>query len=389
MSALEGLDPDAFPSSFGQEDLNSVLLAMTNAGGSDLFLMGGAPLWMKLHSKLIPVSRRSIKDSEARQLLISIYGDDSAFSMLGNRKPIDAEYEFRARSERDGVSAERRLRFRVNAVRYQKNGKNNISISIRSIPTIPPTAEELGVEADLLDACSSMDQGLILVVGATGNGKSTLLASIIRTQAEQEEANRRIITIESPIEFVYDGLRFPSSMVIQCEVGRHINTFNDGVVNALRQAPTTILVGEARDYATITAAVDASTTGHVVFSTVHANSVAETFQRMVSVYPPEIQQQARFDLLSAVKVVVAQRLVPSVEGKRVALREYLVLTQSIKDQIMADPNIARGAFKAVMSHGRPMLLDAKTKLEGGKISEATYARIKKNYDYLGDAYGSN
>lgn len=375
---FELLDYD-LTSNLTEEDFRNMLFAMSVKEGSDLFVMGGNYVWMSIHGRKEQVTKRSLKDNEVNSLLQAIYGDN-AKSVLGSRKPINTQYEFKREVESpDGILRKKRFRFRVNAVGCQRNGRNSVIITIRTIPTTPPTAKELGIEKDILDVCRAADQGLILVVGATGNGKSTLLASILRDQLEDPEGHRNMVTIEAPIEFVYDTIIAPTSFVTQLEVGRHIDNFHAGVVNSLRMAPTTILVGEARDYETISSAINASSTGHVVFSTVHANSVAETFQRMISEYPKDMQHQAAYNLIQATKLVVAQRLIRTVDGKRTAIREYLILTQEIKDALLNGDNIAQTAFSVVEKYGRPIMADVQEKFNSRIISKELFERMKLNY----------
>lgn len=362
------------------DDLNLLLAKMEQLGGSDLFLMGGECVWISLFGKKVRITKRGLADKEAYSILQHIYGDNAP-ALLGTGKPIDTSLEFKNEVTNDaGYKETIRHRFRVNGIACLRNGRQSATITLRTIPTTPPDVTKINVEQDILNACRNSDQGLILVVGATGNGKSTLLASILRDQLEEEDGNRNLVTIESPIEFVYDDVEKPTSFITQLEVGRHIDSFHGGVINSLRMAPTTILIGEARDYETVSAAVDASVTGHVVFSTVHANSVAETFQRLVSVYPKEMQTQAKFDIVQALKMVVAQRLIPTVDGKRTAIREYLILTQEIKSALINSHNLAQAAFQMVESHGRSMMKDVQDKYEKGIISEDVYNRQKINYE---------
>ncbi|MND11574.1 Twitching mobility protein [compost metagenome] len=360
--------------------LNSLLLHMENIGGSDLFVMGGSPVWVSRFGRKVQITKRAITDKETLIVLEGIYGDNAA-AKLGTASPIDTSHEFKEEivSENGNVDVKRH-RFRVNGVSCMRGGRQSFTITMRTIPTSPPTVAQIKVEDAILQSCRSSDQGLILVVGATGNGKSTLLASILRDQVEDPNGHRNLVTIEHPIEFVYDDVEKPNSFITQLEVEKHIKSFHAGVVNSLRMAPTTILIGEARDYETVTSAVEASVTGHVVFSTVHANSVAETFQRLVSVFPEEMQNQAKYDIIQALKMVVAQRLIPTVDGKRTAIREYLVMNQQIKTYLVESTNLASAAFKMVEKYGRSMMQDVEDKYRDGIISSEVYERQRVNYE---------
>lgn len=366
----------------GEDSLNELLLNMEKVGGSDLFLLGGSEAWMKLHSKKVRVTKRRLTDKEVFAILQAIYGSNAP-AKLGTGTPIDTSHEFKTETNTEFDVDISRHRFRVNAVSCLRSGRQSLTVTLRTIPTTPPTVGEISVEDEIINTCRTADQGLILIVGATGNGKSTLLASIIRDQLEDTNGHRNIVTIESPVEFVYDDIYKPNSFMTQMEVGRHVESFDKGVVNSLRMAPTTILIGEARDYDTVSAALEASVTGHVVYSTVHANSVAETFQRMVSVFPEEMQGQAKYDLLQAIKLVVAQRLIPTIDGRRTAIREFLMLTQEIKEEIIKSDNMAEAVFRMVELYGKPMMKDVEEKFKSGVISEDVYNRQKLNYNKNG------
>jgi defect-in-organelle-trafficking protein DotB len=365
------------PPRIGVEDVNRMLQYMTDAGGSDLFLMGNSQVFMSLHGEKIRLSKRELSDDEVVRVLKEdgIYGANAP-SRLGSGKPIDTAHEFivKAGGER------KRYRYRVNAIGCQRNGRQSLTVTLRSIPTTPPRTQDISLEEEILDVCRKADQGLILVTGATGNGKSTTLAAILRDQVERAGANRNLVTIESPIEFVYDDIEKPDSFVTQLQVGRNIGSFHDGVVNAMRMAPTTILIGEARDYETVVSAVEASVTGHVAFSTVHTNSVPETLQRLVGLYPEALQTQARLDITQALRMVCTQRLVPTLDGRRTAIKEYLVFTQEVKDMLYKAENLTAATFEALRRHGRPMVEDAKEKYEAGIIAETVYERQVMNYE---------
>lgn len=372
---------DIAPRIVSEDTVQELLENMESHGGSDLFILGGREVIMSLHGKKVFCTKRRINDKEAEFLIEKIYGTN-AISKLGEASPLNPSYEFKSTISDEGEGRKRtiRHRFRCNAVSCLRFGRKSMTITLRTIPTTPPSVIDMAVEEEILDVCRKSDQGLILVVGATGNGKSTLLASILRDQLEDPYGFRNLVTIEHPIEFVYDDIEMGSSFCTQMEVGKHIQSFSEGVVNALRMAPTTILVGEARNYEEITAALEASVTGHVVFSTVHANSVAETFQRMIATFPEELQHQGKADLIQALKCVVAQRLIPTADGKRTAIREFLVLDQAVKDHLMNADNLAVAANEVVAKYGKPMMSDVETKYNNGIITEEVYNKQKVNYE---------
>jgi defect-in-organelle-trafficking protein DotB len=364
-----------------KDDLDNMLYGMLQKGGSDLFIKGGDYIWLSIYGRKEKVSKRKIKDNEAFSILSAIYGDN-ARTLIGSKTPVDMQYEFK-RDVVDGTNIPKKIRyrFRVNAVGCLKDGINSVVITFRGISSEPKSAKLQGVEPDILELCKNLDQGLILVVGATGNGKSTLLTGIVVDQLTEENGNRNIVTIEAPIEAVYDSIASPSSFVTQMEVGTHVQSFADGLRNTLRMAPSTIVVGEARDYETISCAIEASVTGHVVYSTVHASSVAETFQRMIAEFPSDMQSQARFNLIQSIKLVVAQRLIPSTDGKRIAIREYLIIDQAMKDLLLDSVNLAKCLFKLVDEKGKSMMRDITEKYNLGLISEEVFNKMKVNYLY--------
>jgi defect-in-organelle-trafficking protein DotB len=356
------------------EIVNELLHHMVQIGGSDLFIQGSGEVWVSRYGRKVKITNRRLSDNEARELIVAIY-NTNAPSMLGGGQPINAAHEF----YREQNEKRDRYRFRVNAVGCLRNGRNSLTITLRTIPSVPPHWETYGIEKEIIEVTRAIDQGLILVVGATGNGKSTLLASILRDRLEGPNSHTNLVTIEHPIEFVYDEIQKTTSLVTQLQVDRDVSGFHDGVVNSLRMAPNVILVGESRDLETVQASLEAAMTGHGVFSTVHANNVPETFQRLVYVFPKDMQQQARLDVLQPMKMIVAQRLLPTIDGRRTAIREFMIFDQQDKDRMMDSDNIASEAFKLVDSRGRPMIKDAEDKYRDGIISEETFKRVQMNY----------
>ena len=203
------------------------------------------------------------------------------------------------------------------------------------------------------------------------------MASIIRELIEKADSNRKVLTYEAPIEFVYDEIETVSSIVSQSEIPRHLPSFASGVRNALRRKPRLIMVGECRDAATISAALEAALTGHPVYTTLHTSGVAETMRRLVTSFSGEERLGRTIDILETIRLCIWQKLVPTVDGKRVALREYLVFDEKARDILLeGDPNdVTTTTRKLVRERGQLMTNDATEKFEQGIISERVYKLI--------------
>lgn len=348
--------------------VNEVLIHCVKNGASDITFQTGEPVIAEIYGKLNRVTRRKLANMEVGEILNAMYGPN-ATTMIMSGKDIDTHYEIRPnRSDR--------YRFRINGTGCQVEGHDAIQITARTIPTDPPTLASMGLPQIILDAIAP-EQGVVYVTGATGSGKSTLLASIIRDITENKDSHRKVLTYESPIEFVYDNVVKVSAVVSQSEIPRHLPSFAAGVRNALRRKPRLILVGEARDTETISAVMEAAMTGHPVYTTLHSNGVAETMRRLVITFPPEERQGRTIDIIETVRLVISQRLVPTVDGKRVALREYLVFDEKIRDILLETDilNITNVVRKLVREHGRTIETDAREKFEAGIITERQYKII--------------
>lgn len=344
---------------------NDIFMHCVKSGASDVTIQTDKPVYAEIYGRLHKVTRRPIANTEVGELLNSIYGPNGTAQLMSG-KDLDTHYEIRPnRSDR--------YRFRINATACQIEGHDGIQITARTIPSDPPTLESMHLPQVVLDAITP-EQGVVYITGATGSGKSTLLASVIRSIAEDVESHRKILTYESPIEFVYDNVQMVSALVSQSEIPRHLPSFAAGVRNALRRKPRLILVGEARDPETISAVMEAAMTGHPVYTTLHSNGVAETIRRLVTTFPSEERQSRTIDIIETVRLIVSQRLVPTVDGKRVALREYLVFSEDIRDTLLETDilNITAVVRKLVREKGQTIEFDARQKFEAGLIAERIY-----------------
>jgi defect in organelle trafficking protein DotB len=332
---------------------------------SDVTIQSHEPVIAEIYGQLHKVTKRSLSHAEVGELLNTIYGANGTTQILGGHD-VDTHYEVRP-------NRVDRYRFRVNGTGCQVEGHLGIQITLRTIPSEPPPLEYLGLPTDIIDAISPKD-GVVYVTGATGSGKSTLLASIIRELCQDPKSNRKILTYEAPIEFVFDAIEKPSSVVSQSEIPRHLPTFAAGVRNALRRKPHAILVGEARDAETIATVIEAALTGHPVYTTLHTNGVAETIRRLVGSFPIDERLGRTIDIIETLRLIIWQKLVPSLDGKRVALREYLVFDEHVRDELLSiDPEKVTARTRELLKEfGKPMVVDATEKFEKGIISEREF-----------------
>src|SRR2546425_2160902 len=292
--------------------LDDLLRQMKQQGASDLHLTSGSAPFMRIHGEMMKLSYRSVSAETCQSLIFEILTEKQK-QIFTENWDLDLSYPLA------GVG-----RFRVN-VFMQRHG---IAAAFRLIPETIKTISELDLPeqlASLIDA----SEGLVLVTGPTGSGKSTTLASLIHTINREQQSH--IITIEDPIEFVHENER---CLVSQREVASHTKSFSAALRAALREDPDIILVGEMRDLETISLAITAAETGHLVFATLHTNSAIKTIDRVIDVFPEGQQTQIRVMLSESLRGVASQVLLPSADHHgRVPVVEVLVNTPAIANLI--------------------------------------------------------
>jgi len=294
-------------------DVIAALQQVLFTGASDLHITANAAPMLRVDGGLSPVAGASVWNAEkVRAALVSLLSADQ-LARFEEHLELDLAYTLSASA-----------RFRVNM--YQQRGA--IGAAFRLIPTTIKTLEQLGVP-ESVGRFATLPRGLVLVTGPTGSGKSTTLAALIdlvnRTRADH------IVTVEDPIEFMHGNKR---SLVNQREVGHDTHSFGAALKHVLRQDPDVILVGEMRDLETISVALTAAETGHLVFATLHTQSAASTIDRVIDVYPPHQQDQVRTQLSATLQGVVSQTLVKKAQGNgRVVATEVLVTTPAISNLV--------------------------------------------------------
>ena len=278
----------------GEIGIEDLLKMIVDKGGSDLHLTVGSPPMLRLQGKLWPTDLPPLSQKELRRLIYNFLTNEQ-------REKLESDLELDMSYELKGVS-----RYRCN-VFFTRLGLGAV---FRVIPTRIKTLQELRLPPVLGDL-ARRNKGLILVTGPTGSGKSTTLAAMV--DQVNNERQDHILTIEDPIEFVHNH---KSCLVNQREIGPNTKSFANALRSALREDPDIILVGEMRDYETISLAVTAAETGHLVFATLHTPSAAQSVDRIVDVFPAHQQDQIRTQLADALQGIIAQQLIPTIDGQR-------------------------------------------------------------------------
>jgi twitching motility protein PilT len=284
-------------------------------GCSDVHLAVGVPPMLRMNGDLMPIKFRQLSDTE-----LETYISEVLTNKQKDRLQEGHDLDFSYVGEESG-------RFRVNVFRKE----TGIGAVFRHIPGTVPQLDNLGVPPILKKFCD-YHQGMVLVTGSTGTGKSTTLAAMI--DHLNETRNLNIISLEDPIEFVHPS---KNCQVIQREVGTHVKSFADGVRSAMREDPDVILVGELRDAETISMAMTAAETGHLVLGTLHTTGAVKTIDRIIDALPGELREQTKGFLSMSLKAVVTQVLVKTPDGRgRRAVLEILVNSRAIAKLITTD-----------------------------------------------------
>lgn len=293
-------------------EIEEIVLEGIQRKASDIHITVGIPPAFRIDGELVSFGNKKLYPEDTEYLV------KQTMNELQFEKFIEAgEYDFSFSIQ--GIS-----RFRVNA--YKQRG--SFGMALRIIPYDIPTMQFLGLPS-VIEELTELNRGLILVTGPTGSGKSTTLATMI----DKINSNRRchIITLEDPIEYLH---KHDKSIINQREIGNDTKSFANALRGALREDPDVILVGEMRDLDTISIAITAAETGHLVLSTLHTIGAPQTIDRIIDVFPPYQQQQVRIQLSSVIQAIITQQLLPKADGKgRIAAFEVMIATPAIRNLI--------------------------------------------------------
>lgn len=383
-----------------QEDLDNLLVWAQAAKAADVKIRPGQPVWGHIAGKWRRITKRILSGPECEMVARAVYNGDNAVSEVYAGKPLDPAYDFK---HPNGLG---RLRFRCNITSIRIPGGQGPAVTLRSLPSVPIPIALLGVEPEIMEHFRPA-QGMNLVCGPTGSGKSTLMTSLLRWHCEREDVAESVVEYSKPVEFVYDGLEFPYSFVDQSDLNVDIlarfihggageSEWAIAVANALRRKPDIIIIGEARDRDTIRACIEASLTGHMLLSTMHTIGVPETVRRVMMPFHGAEQRAVASDFLECINMVVTQLLLPKVGGGKVAVREFMVFDRKAKADLMGLeieewPSRIREMLSKRQVVGRSMSDAAKALLGDGRITAETYewiaARTSDESRLMRDATG--
>lgn len=292
--------------------LDELLFATAENGASDLHISPGHYPTIRIDSRLIQVADKTILDQQTTDgIVLELVGPERK-DRFAAEKELDFSYEYA-----------QKYRFRVNAY----NTRGGTAASLRLIPNEIRTIEELNLPP-IVKIFSRLSQGFVLVVGPNGHGKSTTLAAIV--DLINKERAEKIVTIEDPIEYIFTPNK---SIIDQREIYQDTFSFHKALRSVFRQNVNVIMVGEMRDYETMSAAVTAAETGHLVFASLHTNSASQTIERIIDSFPPNQQSQIRSQLANTISGVISQRLIPRIKGGLVPATEVMIATTAIRTLI--------------------------------------------------------
>jgi len=366
------------------EDIMRILCFAARLRCQDVIFETGLPIMMNRLGVLSALTDWVYDSTDFMRAakLISGGGGDIETRLAGGRafnKAIDA----RDRADRDEHGEARVYRFRVNVSSCAFGSGSGGQMVCRYIPSVPPTVTDIALEEDIIVE-STPEMGAVILSGPTGSGKTTTFAALQRRVMEEETPIQgNVITLEEPIEFIFDSIKSGRCIIAQSEIPTNFESFEKGIQEAMRRVPRLIVVGEQRDYHTMAAAQEAANTGHAVYTTVHSNTAGLAIQRIVGKFPMEQQSQAFEMAVATTHMVVSQVLMPARAGGRLCLREWVVLNDDIRHELTKQGFLGSSAYlTGVMRErrsGKSMRDTVKERYAAGEIDEAVAHRVLHRY----------
>lgn len=363
------------PITWDIREFNKLLRWSCDHKMSDLLLNPSQPIYIRVDGCYRPVTSRAIQSSEIAHLVPALTDSTSAESLLRGGKPIDFSYKFQ-------IEDRILKRFRGSASACLGLGTSGLSVTMRSIPGVPPSLDDLEVEEELRRIMFP-NRGLVIVTGTMGSGKSTLIAAQLR-HIRINRPDLYILTYEEPIEFDLMGIPGAKGPIAQTQIGSHVEKFSLAAPNAARRAADVVLIGESRDKETFKETLVTTDLGVLAYTTAHTRSVPETMRRIMMQFDPSEWSTILNLLSTSLKAIVSQRLEPRVGGGRIAVKEWLEFTPEIRKHLseLRDEN-SWVAYINEQLHktGNSMVQYAQRLLNKGLIEDSVFENIKKDSPY--------
>lgn len=366
------------------EDIMRVLAYAAKKGCQDVIFQTGLPIMMNLRGSYIALTEWTYDNSDfiraAKQ--ITGGGGDIEIRLAGGRA-FNRRIDVRDRSDRDEYGEPKVYRFRVNVSACSYGAGQGGQMVCRYIPANPPTVSDIQLEEDIIGE-STPEMGAVILSGPTGSGKTTTFAALLRRVMEEDTAiEGNVVTLEEPIEFLFDSISSHRCVIAQSEIPTHFESFEKGIQEAMRRVPRLIVIGEQRDYHTMAAAQEAANTGHAVYTTVHSNTAALSIQRIVGKFPREQQSQAFEMAVATTHMVVSQVLVRNRSGGRVCMREWVILDDEIRQELIKVGFLGSSGYLSELMRsrksGKSMRDSVRERFKAGEIDEDVAQKVLRRY----------
>lgn len=358
------------------EVVRELLRSMIENDYDDLHIAAGRKIFVEHQRRFKVITESALTKSEAFELCDAIYGSETAGAEILSGNDLDFATEIKHKAA--GEAFAENYRFRVNICPVTNKGLTCPAIAVRRMYAEIPEWSTLGFENEILENLRPKN-GIILVTGATGSGKTTMLASAIQ-HIVLNRRNEKIVTFEDPIEYAYDEIESDYNIVEQSNKETNFVDFMTPMKSVLRRKPTISIVGEARDAETIRACLYVSETGHLVMTTLHTNGAPNTIKRILSEFPVNEQPALLANLVENVKMIVSQRIEPTTDGKKIAMREFLVIKGVVKEELEKATihNVTQIVRKLTDEHGQSMVSHARKILDQGLITQVQFDDIAES-----------
>lgn len=326
------------------------------------------PVTIRVHGRNRRVTRDASLPLDVEDAVTHVFRSATGVAELRKGTPLDLSHTIRL----DRHS--RRYSFRLNAIGTQVGSETGISMTFRPLADIPRPLSEQDVEPALMEALAG-DRGMYLICGATGSGKTTLMGGVNRARLEDPAIHCDIIEGSQPLELLYDLVERRNSTISQCQVPRDVATFGEFIRAAMRREPTDIVVGECRDSDTMASAIQAAISGHRLTTSLHTFDCQSTIRRVAALCPGDQRDNLTISFVENLRLLVTQRLLPSTDGKRTPIREFLPVGRAIRNTLLDAPRDQwpRLTREAVHNHGQTFEQAIKKAFQAGRISETVAA----------------